>query len=107
MNPARKQTMTEPANGLSEEKQLVARLVARTLAAEKALQLLFARASLPEDIHSLLHLNLKMQQLHLADGLLAAGLSGEAIEAAEAAYAQATQAVLQAAQSGKYSAPVV
>ncbi|PJK13486.1 hypothetical protein CO614_01020 [Lysobacteraceae bacterium NML120232] len=90
---------------MSEEKQLVASLVARTLVAEKALQLLFARAALPEDAHTLLQLNLKMQQLHLPDGLAAAGLSDEAVAAAEAAYAQASEAVLQAVSSGKYSAP--
>ncbi|PJK14385.1 hypothetical protein CO613_05750 [Lysobacteraceae bacterium NML07-0707] len=92
---------------MSEEKQLIASLVARTVVAEKALQLLFARAHLPEDAHTLLQLNLQMQRLHLQAGLTAAGLPDTALEAAEEAYAHATEAVLQAAHSGKYSAPTV
>lgn len=90
-----------------EEKQLVASLVARTLVAEKALQLLFARALLPEDLHVLLQLNLKMQQVHLPEGLAAAGLSNEMIEAAEVAYIQACEAVLQATENGRYNVPAM
>lgn len=84
---------------------MLARLVARTLVAEKALQLLFARAQLPEDAKTLLQLNLAMQQGHLPEGLVAAGLSEEAVAAAQVAYASAVEAVVQAAESRRYSPP--
>ena len=87
------------------DKQLIADLIARTLAAEKALQLLLARATVPENMHTLLQLNLKMQQAHLPEGLSTAGIPNDVIAASEAAYTKACEAILQAAKNGKFSPP--
>lgn len=90
---------------ISEAQEVMAYLLGRGVAAEKALQTFIGNPQPNVSMHELLQTNLRMRKTQLASDLTTAGLSPELLPQALDGYFAQERSVARALQSGRYFPP--